>query len=193
MSSAEVLGVVARLQLQRSPLKPGPAGARAYDPSPLVEVHELELGPRGARGPDGALDAHHAGHPQSRNRRLANGVSVLTRAHYAALRARFGDHVVDGCAGETLLLDTDGPLTEADLAGTLLLDTEEDEPLALVGAQPAPPCVEFTRWLLQRGPDTPVDDAVEDALAFLQDGARGSYLTARGTGRVARGARLWRA
>ncbi len=187
------LGTVVRLQLQRSPLKPGPRGQRVYDPSPLLELPALDVGPRGVTAPDGALDAHHADHPQSRNVKLGNGVSVLPRAHYEALRAHFGPHAVDGCAGETLLLDTDGPFTQADLEGGLLLDTVDGPPLALTGARAAPPCVEFTRWLLLRDVDTPVDDVVRDALAFLEDGRRGFYLTPQGTGRVAVGAVLRRA
>ncbi|MCW2776901.1 MAG: hypothetical protein JWN17_626 [Frankiales bacterium] len=193
MSSGDVVGTVVRLQLQRSPLKPGPRGARTYDPAPLLEVAALDLGPRGVVAPDGALDAHHADHPQTRNvRGGVNGVSVLPRAHYDAVRARFGPHAVDGCAGETLLLDTPGPLTEADLEGTLLLDVVDGDPLVLTGVQAAPPCVEFSRWLLQRDADTPVDDAVQDALTFLADGRRGFYLTAQGTGRVVAGAVLRR-
>ena len=45
MSPADV-GTVVRLQLQRSPLKPGPRGLRTYDPSPLLEVDEVEVSPR---------------------------------------------------------------------------------------------------------------------------------------------------
>ena len=190
--SPDLVGTVVRLQLQRSPLKPGPRGQRVYDPAPLLEVHEVEVGPRGVVGPGGVLDAHHADHPQSRNVRLVNGLSVLPRAHYDQLRARFGPHVTDGCAGESLLLETDGPLTEADLAGTLLLETEEGDDLVLEGARAAPPCVEFTRYLLGRAPGSPVDAEVQEAMDLLADGRRGFYLSARGTGRVARGARLRR-
>ena len=193
-----LLGTVVRLQVQRSRLKPGPKGQRAYDPSPLLEVDAVEVGPRGLIAPDGALDVHHADHPDSRNVRLVNGLSVLTQAHYGQLRARFGAHVVDGAAGESLLLDTDGPLQEADLAGPLLLDTVgpdgmPGQALELTDGQAAPPCVEFSRWVLGRAPGSPVDEAVQDAMTFLQDGRRGFYLTAHGTGRVVAGARLRRA
>lgn len=193
MPSGDVLGTVARLQVQRGPLKPGPRGARAYDPSPLLEVPELEVGPRGVVGPDRVLDVHHADHPLSRNVRLCNGLSVLPRSHYALLRARFGPHVVDGCAGENLLLDTDRPLRPEDVAGTLLLETEEGEPLVLTAGQAAAPCVEFSRWLLGQGPQDPLDDDVRETLEVLADGVRGFYLSVEGTGRVARGARLSRA
>lgn len=197
MSSAEargrLVGTVRRLQVQRSRLKPGPRGQRAYDPSPLLEVEAVDVGPRGLRAPGGALDVHHADHPDSRNVQLYNGLSVLPRVHYRQLRERFGPHVADGTAGESLLLDTDGPLSEGDLSGTLRLETDDGDPLELVGGRAAPPCLEFTRWVLGLGPGAPVDDAVQEAMAFLQDGRRGFYLTATGTGRVSAGARLLRA
>jgi hypothetical protein len=196
MTSGEHVATVLRVQVQRSPLKPGPRGQRVYDPSPLLEVPEAEVGPDGlvGLGPDGPLvDAHHVDHPLSRNVRRVNGLSVLPRAHYLQLRARFGAHAVDGCAGESLLLDTPGPLVEADLEGELLLETVDGPPLVLTAGQAAPPCVEFSRWLLERAGDSPVDDEVQAAMAFLQDGRRGFYLSTQGTGRVAPGARITRA
>lgn len=189
-----VVGTVVRLQVQRAPLKPGPPGERVYDPSPLLEVPSLEVGPRGARGllPDGpVLDAHHADHPRSRNVRLVNGLSVLPRAHYAQLRARYGPRVVDGSAGESLLLDTPGPLTEDDLRGALLLDTVDGGPLPLELVSAAPPCVEFSRWVLGRGLGE-VDDEVKETMAWLGEGRRGFYLRVLGTGQVGPGARLVR-
>ena len=194
-AAVELIGTVVRLQVQRSRLKPGERRARVYDPTPLLEVPELEVGPRGVRGLlDGrpVLDVHSADHPDSRNRRLRNGLSVLPRAHYRRLRQRYGDHLVDGAAGESLLLETAGPLTEADLAGELLLDTVDGEALVLSGAMVASPCVEFTRFVLGR-PVGALDDEVRAALDDLDGGARGFYLSVSGTGRVRAGARLVRA
>ena len=193
--AAELLGTVVRLQVQRSRLKPGSRGARVYDPAPLLEVPALQVGPRGVVGltPAGpVLDVHCADHPDSRNVRLANGLSLLPRAHYEALRARYGSHLVDGAAGESLLLDTRGPWSEGDLAGTLHLETADGEPLVLTDATAAPPCVEFSRFCLglpvgSAGPD------VEQALFDLDGGARGFYACVQGTARIEAGARLWRA
>jgi hypothetical protein len=188
------LGTVARLQVQRSRLKPGPATTRVYDPGPLLEVEALEVGPRGVVGQttDGpVLDVHHADHPDTRNRRLANGLSLLPRASYAALRSRYGPHLVDGVAGESLLLDTEGPWSEADLAGPLRLETTDGDLLELEQALAAPPCVEFSRFCLGLPPG-PVGPDVRQALVDLDGGARGFYLQVRGTGRVERGARLLR-
>jgi hypothetical protein len=180
----ELIGTVVRLQVQRSRLKPGPRGARRYDPTPLRAVAALDVTPRGVVG-DGIVDVHHADHPDSRFRG-DNGLSVMTLGGYAALRERYGEHLVDGVAGESLLLDT---TRSADLTGPLVLDTG-DGLLELTG-QVAEPCVEFTRFVLRR----PVGDAgpeVRAALGALGGGARGYYLATAGTARVTAGARLLR-
>lgn len=200
-----LLGTVVRLQVQRSRLKPGERGCRVYDPAPLRQVDELEIGPRGVRGrldhqPDAAtdpvdgwlLDVHHADHPDSRNVKGVNGLSLLPVAHHDALRARYGDHLVDGAAGESLLLDTVGSWPADALAGTLLLETVDGSPLTLTGGMPAPPCVEFSRFCLGLPVGT-LGPEVEQALVDLDGGARGYYATATGIGRVRAGARLWRA
>jgi hypothetical protein len=176
---------VVRLQVQRSRLKPGPAGARVYDPAPLLEVEALELGARGCTGLLGEqryVDVHHADHPDTRNNKLANGVSLLPLAHYAQLQARYGDHLSVGAAGESLLLS--GPVPPGDL----LLETDEGS-LRLTAVVPAPPCVEFSRFCLGL-PVGPVGADVEQALVDLGGGVRGHYARAVGTGVVRVGARL---
>lgn len=191
----DVLGTVTRLQVQRSRLKPGPRGARAYDPAPLLEVDALEVGPRGVvgRAPAGpVLDVHHADHPDSRNVRLVNGLSLLPRAHYAALRAAYGPHLVDGSAGESLLLDTAGAWSPDALDGPLELEVDGGW-LALTGGTPAPPCVEFSRFCLDDPAADADGEAVQQALQVLDGGARGFYVRTDGTGTVRRGARLRRA
>jgi len=191
--AVRLLGTVVRLQVQRSRLKPGPRGARRYDPSPLLEVDALELGPRGAWGLTSqgrVLDVHHAEHPDSRNRRLANGLSLLPRAHYCQLRTRYGGHLVDGIAGENVLLDTDGPMTADDLAATLLLEVDGGT-VEVTGAAAAPPCVEFSRFALGRD-DLEVDDEVRAALDHLDHGERGFYLSVCSPGVLRPGAALLR-
>lgn len=190
----EVIGTVVRLQVQRSPLKPGPRGARVYTTEPLLEVTALDVGPRGVIGHSSegpVLDVHHADHPQSRNRKLVNGLSLLPRAHYDALRARYGPHLVDGVAGESLLLETEGVWTEADLQGRLEVETIDGDRLLLTSPMAADPCVEFGRFCLGRGLG-PLDADVEQTLVDLGDGARGFYVQPQGTGVIAAGARLLR-
>jgi hypothetical protein len=184
--AVELIGRVIRLQVQRSRLKPGPATSRVYNPVPLTEVTELSITPRGVVG-DGILDVHNADHPDSRNVKLLNGVSVMTVSRYAALRASYGEHLVDGIAGESLLLDTEHV---DDLSGRLLLETD-DGPLEL-DSFPAPPCVEFSRFVIGRGAGD-VGPEVMATLEALDGGARGYYLQTTGTGTVRAGAGLFRA
>jgi hypothetical protein len=190
----EHIGTVLRLQVQRSRLKPGPRGARVYDPAPLLEVAALEVGPRGVVGltSDGpVLDVHHADHPDTRNVKLLNGLSLLPRRHYDQMRERFGDHVVDGSAGESLLLETDGSWAADALAGPLALEAADGGLLELTEPAVASPCVEFSRFCLGR-PLGPVDDEVQAAMADLDGGVRGFYVRTAGTARVEAGARLFR-
>ena len=51
-------------------------------------------------------DAHHQDHQASKNVRGRNGISIGFTAHYAAMRARFGEHLENGLAGR----DTSVPL-----------------------------------------------------------------------------------
>lgn len=181
----ELLGTVVRLQVQRSRLKP----SGAYDPSPLLEVDALEVSPAGVVGvtPDGpVLDVHHAAHPDTRHRG-GNGLSLLPRAHYEDLRSRYGDHLVDGAAGESVLLDTDGPWR--DLTGRLVLATAGGGSLELTDPVAAAPCVEFSRFCLGR---SATQEQLRATLDHLDGGTRGFYVTAAGTGRIQRGARLLR-
>ena len=181
----ELIGTVVRMQVQRSRLKPGPATSRVYDPTPLIEVSELVIGPRGVVG-DGIIDVHNADHPDTRNVKLVNGISIMTASRYDALRASYGEQLVDGIAGESLLLDT--PHLD-DLTGRLVIECA-DGPVEC-DSVPAPPCVEFSRFVLGRGGGD-VGPEVMAAMDALDDGARGYYLRTAGTGTVRRGTRILR-
>ena len=103
------LGRITRLQIQRSSLKRGQKPNRVFDPAPLLEVSALTLSASGAVAllPDGSalLDVHHALHPLTRNSDGVNDLSVGFTGHYARMRERYGDRLVDGCAGENILVD----------------------------------------------------------------------------------------
>ncbi|MCU0514030.1 MAG: hypothetical protein MUE40_15850 [Anaerolineae bacterium] len=172
-----LIGTIIRVQIQRSPLKTGSGADRHYSPAPLLVVEKLLLSPEGVQGitPDGVrlLDVHHLRHPQTRNRDNLNGLSFNFVAHYAALQARFGAHLVPGCAGENILLETAGPPDVP--AGALAIQRAEDGSLIdLVQVQPAPPCEPFSRFCA--GGPLPAA-AMKAALQFLDDGQRGYYAT----------------
>jgi hypothetical protein len=167
---------IVRLQVQRGPVKVGRAPLRSYRPEAIVPVERIVAGPRGVQGvtTDGeeVIDVHHQDHPQSRDRRGRAGVLVMGTGDYVALRARYGEHVVDGIAGETVLVDAPAGLARLGLPPVATVFTA-DGPLELHDVREADPCVEFSRFCLRQEPSPVVDAAVRQALVDLDHGARG--------------------
>jgi MOSC domain len=170
-----LVGRVARLQVQRSSLKFGPRETRSYDPGPIMAVPAMRIGPDGAlglvEGSQPIVDVHNRRHPDSKNRE-SNGVSVGFTSHYRAMRARFGAHLVDGIAGENVLVESDRDYRADDLAGTLLIGQAR-----LTALTSAEPCEPFSRFALASRVDGPADPRVGEALRFLRHGTRGYYAT----------------
>jgi hypothetical protein len=181
---------ILRLQVQRGPLKIGRAPLRRYEPAALVPVERLLAEPRGVRGiaADGEeiLDVHHTEHPQTRDRKGRGGILFMGTGDYAALRARYGDHLVDGIAGETILLDAPVGLAGRRLPATAKITTA-DGPLELRAVRPAEPCIEFSRFCLRREPSPVVDEVLKGTLIDLDDGARGYRSISSGEGTIAIG------
>lgn len=179
-SSREPMGHIVRLQVQVDHLKQG--SPRVYDPAPIRRVVTLSLDEGGTAGINARghrlVDVHHRDHPKSRHRG-DNGVSIGFTENYAAMRQRFGGHLVDGIAGESVLI-AGGPHGGQSLGDALVVETA-DGPVYIDAIAVAEPCVEFSRFCL--GED---GESVRDALAFLGDGVRGFYATyspGRSTGR----------
>jgi hypothetical protein len=178
---------IVRLQVQRGPVKVGKAPLREYRPAAIVPVDRIVAGPRGVRGvtADGVevLDVHHQDHPQSRDPKGRAGILFMGTGDYVALRERYGDHVVDGIAGETILLDAPSGLAPLNLPEAVRVSTA-DGPLELRDVRAADPCVEFSRFCLRQQPSPTVDDAVRQAMVDLDFGARGYRSVAAGTGTI---------
>ncbi len=175
----DILGPIVRLQVQQSSLKVGAVGKREYDPSPIVSVSAVQLSDRGVTGIDrfGAplADVHNLDHPDSKNRDGVNGISVLFTSHYTAMRERFGPHLTDGIAGESILVQTTRPVSEEAVGGGITIRTAAGEDVPLVHVSAAEPCVEFTRFAIHYPADARSDRRVTEALAFLRAGMRGFY------------------
>lgn len=180
----KLVGDIVRLQVQRSSLKLGARPHRWYDPTPLLPVRELELEPEGVRwhGDDGTWlpDVHHARAPDSRNLDGRNGVSLGFTSHYDQMRARFGEQVVPGIAGENILVRSSRPWDLAELQPALLVVMPSGTTCRLANVVVAQPCVEFTRHLLGLQAGSVTDTAVTDGLRFLGAGMRGYYVTFSG-------------
>ena len=186
------LGRIVHLQVQRSTLKTGEKLSRVYDPTPLLTVGHLAIGPDGVLGQagDGAwlVDVHHRAHPQTKNEDGAHGVSLGFTSHYAAMRRRFGDRITAGCAGENILVETERGIMFGDLErGVALLGEGGRELARLEVLQVAHPCRPFSGWALGARVET---DVLKETLQFLDDGMRGFYCRGIGSGIVSVGDRV---
>jgi len=180
------LGPIVRLQIQRASLKTGERPHRSYDPAPLRTVDRLSVAPDGVLGAgnDGAwlVDVHHRAHPATKNEDGLHGVSVGFTAHYGAMRERFGERLTLGCAGENLIAQTERPLRFEELAGGLAVVTSGGrERVRLRLLEVARPCRPFTGWASGGVVESQV---MKEHLQFLNDGMRGFYCLAEGTGIV---------
>lgn len=170
------IGHIRFVQIQRQPLKVPQGDIQVYDPAPLLTVAELFVEQDGCYGLlyDGTrlIDSHHAQHPQSRyNGR--NGISIGFTAHYALMRERFGDHVSEGQAGENVIIETTDPVSPQQLGERIAFRREGlDELIYFEQVVPAPPCVEFSRFISRRALSPQETKAT---LQFLDNGLRGFY------------------
>ena len=175
------IGYIKLLQVQQSALKVKHHAFGYYDPTPLLAVESLLLSPDGVIGitSDGrrVIDVHHVDHPASRNHKGVNGVSVGFTSHYEAMRSKFGDHLVDGCAGENILVEADDIITLADLGKRLAIQTQKTgELIHLTRLKVAAPCVEFSQFAASSGMAMPAHQ-LKETLQFLDGGKRGFYAT----------------
>ena len=186
------IGTVTRLQIQRSSLKTGEKPNRLYDPTPLLPVQRLTVTPDGVlgAGSEGGwiVDVHHRAHPETKNEDGLHGVSVGFTSHYAAMRERFGERIVVGCAGENVIVTADQMFTYEDLAGGVAIVTADGtERVRLKVLQVSHPCRPFTGWALGGRVESEV---LKENLQFLDGGTRGFYCLAEGSGTAQVGDRV---
>lgn len=165
-----------RLQVQRSPLKPGKAPQRWYDPSAIADVVALDVDADGCIGITAGVgritDVHHTSHPLSRDPKGKAGLTVMGTGDYLALRDTYGPHLPDGIAGESLLVDAPGGLAGRQFPDRITIETQSGQ-LTLHDFRIADPCVEFSRFCLRRDAGDRVDQQLTDTLRALGGGARG--------------------
>jgi hypothetical protein len=174
------IGQIKQVQIQRKALKQGQKPHRYYDPSPILVVERLVLTPQGVLGvtADGEklVDVHNADHPASRNEGT-NGISVGFTSHYQSMRMKFGAHLMDGCAGENILVELAEEIRLADLGERIAIQSQENSPWAyLERLKVAAPCVEFSHYALNEVMPVPAE-ILRETLIFLGEGRRGFYAT----------------
>lgn len=175
------IGQITLLQIQRSSLTVGKRLETYYDPTPLLVVNSLRLTPQGVFGrkEDGAevMDLHHMEHPTSHNARGVNGVSFGFTSHYQSMREAYGDHLIDGSAGENILIEANGIVQLQDLGDRLAIQLQDTGTFVyLTALKVATPCVEFSQYAANHGKPLPAD-RLKAALQFLDKGRRGFYAT----------------
>ncbi len=180
LDDLELLGTIVRLQVQTASLKMGQRPTSWYNPEFIRTVPALRIDDGGVTGIDGAgavhvPDVHHRDHQQSKYRG-ENGVSVGFTGHYARMRGRFGAYLVDGVAGENILVEADREFPESEVAGGLVI-LGADGTIAMTAVQHAPPCVEFSKFCAGYAPDQRADAVVAETLQYLNLGMRGFYAT----------------
>ncbi len=169
------IGPIIQMQIQPASIKVGKP--ERYDPTRLFAIDELLLSESGVVGVthngQQIIDVHNANHPKTKSRG-DNGFSIGFTSHYESMRSRFGKHIVDACAGENILVETESMFSLADLQNELAIQqARTNEFIFLTGIQPIGPCVPFSIYAANRSL-APYE--VKETLQFLMNGRRG-FLT----------------
>jgi hypothetical protein len=172
------IGVICRLQVQKTSLKVGKAPRRSYDPAGICVVVKLSITEGGVIGWSNTNeqidDVHHRDHPATKNRG-ENAISISFTSHYDEIRKAYGEHVIDGIAGENILIEQEQVIGEKDLSNGIAIETSGGSLVQLDNLIVATPCVEFSRFAMQFPEDARPDETVTETLQFLNDGMRGYY------------------
>jgi hypothetical protein len=173
-------GRVKLVQVQPSGLIIETPNGYFYDASRRLEVDSLFITPLGieADTPDGehVLDIHHISHPDKAydNDDL---VCIGFTAHYEAMRGRFGEHMVDGIAGENIIIEYEEEVWPDDLDQHLAIENQDSGNRTLLDLVSfAAPCREFSHFADQSQHQDLPANKLKATLQFLGNGRRGFLL-----------------
>ncbi len=174
------LGTVKLVQLQPSGLIIDTPSGYFYDPSRRVEVDHLLITSKGieATTPAGehVLDIHHLDHPDKEYDE-DDLVCIGFTSHYRVMRSRFGDHMVDGIAGENIIIDFEKQVWVDDIGTQIAIENSETGQLTRLDLQMfAAPCEEFSHFAAQSQDKKLPATVLKDVLQFLNNGRRGFLL-----------------
>ena len=171
------IGDIEFVQIQRESLKVADDGRHDYDPAALLKVAKIEVTTQGVMGITAAderlIDVHHTDHPRSRNR-ADNFLSIGFTSHYGAMRDKLRDDLIDGVAGENIIVRCEDIITSEMTGNTLMIETQTGQQIKLVDVIPAPPCEPFSRFATGRNALSAHE--MKTTLQFLSDGTRGFYM-----------------
>jgi hypothetical protein len=174
------LGRVKLVQVQPNGLIIETPSGYYYDASRRVEVDRLIISPKGieATTPEGThvLDIHHMDHPEKAydNDDL---VSIGFTSHYAAMRKRFGEHMIDGVAGENIIIEFDDEVWVETLGDQIAFENSVTGQQTLLDVVSfAAPCDEFSHFAAQSQDERLPAAVLKSTLQFLNNGRRGFLL-----------------
>jgi hypothetical protein len=178
------LGQVKLVQVQPCGLIIETPSGHFYDVSRRVDVEQLLITPSGieATTPDGehVLDIHHMDHPDKAydNNDL---ISIGFTSHYEAMRSRYGDHMIDGTAGENIIIAYESEVWTEDLGeGVLIENADSGRRTFLRLVSFAPPCEEFSHFVARSQQKRLPAKELKDTLKYLNNGRRGFLLVMDG-------------
>jgi hypothetical protein len=174
------LGRVKLVQVQPDGLIIETPSGYFYDACRLVEVDRLYITLLGieATTPEGkhVLDIHHIDHP---NKAYDNDdlVSIGFTSHYEAMRARFGEHMVDGVAGENIIIEYEQEVWLEDLGQQIAIENSDTGRMVLLDVVSfAAPCEEFSHFAANSQHERLPVKKLKATLQFLGNGRRGFLL-----------------
>ena len=122
------------------------------------------------------LDIHHINHPDKAYDD-DDLVCIGFTSHYEAMRSRFGDHLVDGSAGENIVIEYDQDIWKDDLGQQLVIENSEmGEKTYLKILSIAAPCDEFSHFVNNSQYERLPAAELKSTLQFLGNGRRGFLL-----------------
>jgi hypothetical protein len=122
------------------------------------------------------LDIHHIDHPDKAydNNDL---VCIGFTSHYEGMRARFGDHMVDGIAGENIIIEYEQEVWPEDLGQQIAFENTNTGRRALLDVVSfAAPCEEFSHFAANSQHERLPAEKLKATLQFLGNGRRGYLL-----------------
>jgi hypothetical protein len=174
------LGRVKLVQVQPDGLIIETPSGYFYDASRLVKVDRLYITSMGieATTPEGehVLDIHHIDHP---NKAYDNDdlVCIGFTSHYQAMRARFGEHMVDGIAGENITIEYEQEVWLEDLGQQIAIENADSGHMARLDVLNfAAPCGEFSHFAASSQHKQLPAAKLKSTLQFLGNGRRGFLL-----------------
>jgi hypothetical protein len=174
------LGRVKLVQVQPNGLIIETSSGYFYDASRLVNVDSLTITSKGIEvlTPEGehVLDIHHIDHPDKAydNDDL---VCIGFTSHYQAMRAQFGEHMVDGIAGENITIEYDQEVWLDDLGQQIAIENADTGHMARLDVLSfAAPCAEFSHFASRSQNKKLPAAELKDTLQFLGKGRRGFLL-----------------